>query len=218
MLTEFGKYNKIALGTQCAETRGGVPVVVSNSNLISDEISEEIICVTEKLVAEDGAGKVTVRKVLRKMGVTNRVFYNRFHNIYDVLKIIYRRAVIKMHKCLDSEFDPRTDFYNYVMDVAVKVLINTYDVKNQFSRYMFEFDSQSEANMKWWTGEVKKLIEIAKETEQIKSDVDSDMLSYAIWCFFRGYNADAVNRKIPKEEAVRCFKFGLRCLFDGVRA
>lgn len=189
----------------------------SNNELISDDISEEIICVTESLVMEDGAGKVTVRKVLRKMGITNRVFYNRFHNIFDVLKIIYRRAVIKMHRSLDSEFDPRTDFYNYVMDVAVKVLINTYDVKNQFSRYMFEFDSKSEANMKWWTNEVRKIIEIGKSTGQLK-DVDSGMLSYSIWCFLRGYNADAVNRKISKDEAVACFKFGLQCLYDGVKA
>ena len=192
-------------------------MTVKNDNLISDEVSEEIINIAESMVMQDGAKNVTVRRIINEMGVTNRVFYNRYRNIDEVFQIIYRRAVIKMHESIESEYDLRTDFYNYVIDVAVKVLVKTYQVKNQFSQYMFEFDSSTDTNRLWWMNKIKEIIEVAKETKQLK-DVDSEMLSYTVWCFFRGYNADAVKRKLSVDEAVKRFKFGLSCLFDGVRA
>ena len=188
----------------------------SKDNLICDSISDEIIAVAERLVTQSGTKDITVRKILIEMGVTNRVFYNRFHNLNEVLEIVYKRAVLKMRKSIKSEYDIRTDFYSYVMDVSVKVLVNTYDIKQEFSQYMFEFDSSSDSNRKWWTEQIKNIIRIAQETGELK-DVDPEMLSYTVWAFFRGYNADAVNRKLSKNDAVEQFKFGLGCLLDGVR-
>lgn len=187
----------------------------NKSTLISDSISEEIVKVTEKIVMTDGAKNVTVRRVLFEMGVTNRVFYNRFHNIDEVLEIVYTNAVIKMHESIDSQYDLETDFFNYVIDVAVKVLVKTYEVKKQFSQYMFEHDSLTEANRIWWTEKIKKIVETAKATGQMR-DIDAEMLSYTVWCFFRGYNADAVHRKLSVDEAVKRFKFGLDCMFYGI--
>lgn len=195
---------------------GGVDLNTKQARLIHDSISDDIIEIAEALAIKHGARNVTVRKILNEMGVTNRVFYNRYHNLNEVLEIVYRRAVLKMRESIKSEYDITTDFYNYVMDVAVKVLVNTYDVKQEFSQYMFEFDSSSDSNRKWWTGQIVKIIDIAKKTGQIK-DVDSEMLSYTVWAFFRGYNADAVNRKLSKEDAVKYFKFGLNCLIDGIK-
>ena len=65
--------------------------------------------------------------------------------------------------------------------------------------------------------EIIKLIEYAKK-EKLLKDVDSYAVSYAIWCFCRGYNADAVGRKLPKEEAVKNFKYSFGFLLDGLRA
>ena len=165
------------------------------NTLIQDEISEEIISVAEEIAKRDGAREVTVRKILQAMGVTNRVFYNRFRNMDELLELVYQRAVTRMHESLNSAYDIRTDFFNYVMDVGVKVLLNTYEVKNQFSQYMFEFDSVKAANRLWWMEKIQEIIQIGKETGQLK-DVDAEKLSYTVWCFFRGYNADAVNRNL----------------------
>ncbi len=186
------------------------------NTLIQDEISEEIISVAEEIAKRDGAREVTVRKILQAMGVTNRVFYNRFRNMDELLELVYQRAVTRMHESLNSAYDIRTDFFNYVMDVGVKVLLNTYEVKNQFSQYMFEFDSVKAANRLWWMEKIQEIIQIGKETGQLK-DVEAEKLSYTVWCFFRGYNADAVNRNLSKEDAVEHFQFGLNCLFDGLR-
>lgn len=185
-------------------------------DLIYDEVSEEIVSVAENLARQEGVKNITVRQILTRMGVTNRVFYNRFHNLDEVLEIIYRKAVVRMRESLISEYDIRTQFYEYVMDVAVRVLKMTYLVKSQFSQYMFEFDSENDSNRIWWTDKIKDIIEVAKETKQLR-DVDSEKLSYTIWCFLRGYNADAVRRKLSVEEAVESFSFGLNCLFDGLR-
>lgn len=188
----------------------------NTDKMISDEISDKIVDIAEAIAIKDGVKNISVRRILREMNVTNRVFYNRFHNLNEVLEIIYKRAVFKMHECIKSEFDLKTDFFNYAVDVSTKVLVSTYKVKNQFSQYMFEHDSYSDANRNWWTKKIKEIIETAKATGQIKN-VDSDMLSYTIWCFFRGYNADAVNRGLSVEAAVESFEFGLGFFLDGLR-
>lgn len=185
-------------------------------NLIRDSISEEIISVAESIAMEYGTKDLSVRRIINKMGVTNRVFYNRFHNIEEVLEEIYQRAASAMHASFASDKDISTDFFGYVTDVCVNVLLQTYDVKKRFSQYMFEFDSLSQANCTWWCGRIKELIEFAKETNLIKN-VNSDLLSYTLWCFLRGFNADAVNRGLKKEDAVTNLKFGLNCLFEGVK-
>ncbi len=184
--------------------------------LIFDEVSEEIVRIAERIVTEDGARDLTVRKILREMGVSNRVFYNRFKNIDQVLSIIATDAVAKMHDSIKHDYDIEHDFFNYVIDVCIKVLYNTYDVKNQFSQYMFELDSVAEDNRIWWTNKIKYLIKKGKDTGNIK-DVDDDKLSYTIWCFLRGYNADAVKRKLPKEEAAEGRRTGLGYLFEGIK-
>ena len=56
--------------------------------LISDEMSEEIVRVAEQIVIHTGAENITVRRILQTMGITNRVFYNRFRNIGEVLASI----------------------------------------------------------------------------------------------------------------------------------
>ena len=65
--------------------------------------------------------------------------------------------------------------------------------------------------------EIKKLIDYAKEKKYIK-EIDSDAMSYAIWCFCRGYNADAVGRNLPVDVAVRNFRYSFGVLLDGMRA
>ncbi len=188
----------------------------TKDTLIYDEVSEKIIELAGDFAMREGARNVTVRKILRALGVTNRVFYNRFHNIDEVLELVYRRAALQMRETIQSEIDITTDFFGYVQDVAVKTLLRTYEIKRQFSQFAFEFDSSSSENFVWWTNEIKKMITIGHATGQIK-DVDAELLSYAVWCFVRGYNADAVKRSLSREEAVRYFTFGLNCLMEGIR-
>ena len=51
----------------------------------------------------------------------------------------------------------------------------------------------------------------------IRNDADIDVLSYSLWCFWRGYNADAVGRGIPKGEAIKNCKYSFGIILDGLR-
>lgn len=189
---------------------------MKKNEFIKDEMSDEIIKVAQKMAMQKGAHEVNVSRILSEMGITNRVFYNRFPNINEVLEIVYKNAVIKMHGSLKAEYNEKKDFFDYIMDVAVKVLTDTYDIKMQFGRYMFEHDSLTRSNCEWWTDKIEKLIEYAASKGMIRN-IDPKKLSYTIWCFCRGFNIDAVSRKLSKEEAVEFFRYGFGCLIDGVR-
>ena len=184
--------------------------------LINDEMSQKIIEHTESLVTLHGSRCITVRKILSEMGITNRVFYNRFHNIDQVLEIVYKNMILKIRQAAPSEFKDKNDFFEKVTDLVVNSLIISYDIKRQFNQYIFENDSVSQSNYEWWTSEIKKLIDHAKNKGYIK-DVDSDVMSYSICCFCRGYNADAVGRNLPREVAVKNFRYSISFLFEGLK-
>lgn len=186
-------------------------------NLICDEMAQKIIQAAERLAIEDGTENLNVRKILKTLDITNRVFYNRFHNIGEVLDIIYEKTVLKIRESMAIVFDRDRDFFEQVTEIVANTLIMSYDNKMNFNYYVFENDSTSRSNFEWWQNEIIKLIEYAKK-EKLLKDVDSYAVSYAIWCFCRGYNADAVGRKLPKEEAVKNFKYSFGFLLDGLRA
>lgn len=184
--------------------------------LIKDDVSEKIISIAEELVKRDGVTSMNVRKILKELGTTNRVFYNRFHNIDEVLEEVYSRGVFRMHENTSMEFSPDMDFFDYIMELAVSVLISTYDIKMQYAGYMFEHDSITTANFEKWKERICGLVEYAVSNKLIKP-VDPDLLSYSVWCFCRGFNMDAVGRKIPKEDAIKYFRFGFGCFIEGLK-
>lgn len=185
--------------------------------LISDEMSVRIVETAEQIAKESGAHTITVRKILQALGITNRVFYNRFHNVEDVMDAVYERMSLCVREDILSAYDESKDFFAYVMDVVERSLLISYDTKRRLNQFAFENDSLSNANYTWWTGEIKRLIDYAKARGLIR-DVDSDVMSYSIWCFCRGYNADAVGRGLPREEAAKQFRYSFGFLLDGLRA
>ncbi len=184
--------------------------------LINDEMSEVIINTAARLATAQGAHTLTVRKILRELDITNRVFYNRFNNIGEVLEIVYRRSILQMRECLADKYDEKKDFMEYVLDVLTQVLVSTYDIREQFSQYVFEYDSINDSNYKWWMSEIEKLVRYAEDKGIIKY-VDAEALSYSIWCFSRGFNADAICRRFTKEEAVEYFRYGMSFFLEGLR-
>lgn len=184
--------------------------------LICDEMSQQIIDTAERLALEGGVDGLNVRKILKTLDISNRVFYNRFRNINEVLDIVYEKTVLKIRESITTGFDPKGDFFKQVTDIVAKTLIMSYDNKMNLNHYVFENDSVSRANFEWWQKEIVKLIEFAKR-EGLFKDVDSDAVSYAIWCFCRGYNADAVGRNLPRDKAVENFRYSFGFLLEGLK-
>ena len=95
--------------------------------LIQDALCELIVSAAERLAQGKDPGKLTVRDILKEMGITNRVFYNRFHSIEEVLSILYARSVSAVRKSLSIPWDGTTGFEEHVRAVAVRTLELTYD-------------------------------------------------------------------------------------------
>lgn len=186
--------------------------------MIQDDISEQIVASVGKLARQHSADTITVRDVLKDLKITNRVFYNRFHNIDEILEILYRDMVHKVRQSLALPWQDGTDFFEYVQMVAAQTLILSYTHKENLSQYIFEVDSASDANYQWWDQEIKKLIAIGQEQKLVRKDLDADMLSYSIWCFIRGFNADAMARNLTREEAETRFHYGFGIILDGLKA
>lgn len=180
-------------------------------------MSKQIIDTAKKLAITNGANSITVRSILQELGITNRVFYNRFHNITEVLDIVYENMVLKIRESITAKFDPRGDFFAQVTDIVANTLIMSYDIKMNFNYYVFETDSASNRNYEWWKDEIKKLIEFGICNGYLK-DLNIDAMTYAIWCFIRGYNADALGRRLPKDAAIADFKYSFGVLLDGMKA
>ena len=182
---------------------------------IKDKMSEAIINEVERIATTDGADAVSVSKVMQSLGRSNRVFYNRFHNLEEVLGIVYTNTAIKIRESLQMSYDGKGDFFEYVIETVTQLLIMSYDIKMKFNQYVFENDSLTQKNYEWYRTTIKTFFDYAKAHDLIK-EVDSEVLGYAIWCFCRRYNADAVMR-MPKDEAIEKFKYSFRILLDGIR-
>ena len=182
---------------------------------IQDALSEQIVQIVARLAAEEGAHKVTAKQVINELGMANRVFYNRFSNIDEVLRIVYARSVAQTREAVVPDFTDKQSFIRFCMDAAEHVMISTYEMKMCFSRYVFEHDSLTEENRLWWKQHIIRNYESAHQKGYVKT-ADTEALCYAIWCFCRGYYADIAARELQKEEAVRLFRFGFRCLLDGI--
>ena len=186
-----------------------------NNGYIRDDISEQIIAIAAEMTREEGAHTVNVRRIIGKLGVTNRVFYNRFKNCDEVLRIVYQRAVEDMRLSVQPEYHDRESFIKCCLDAGAEVLLHTYDVKMQFSRYVFEHDSLTEANRRWWAQMVTEFYRDALARGYVKK-VNEGALCGAIWCLSRGYYADAAARGLSKEETLASFRQGFQFLIDGV--
>lgn len=186
--------------------------------MIADEMSETIIETAERLVTSKGAHNVTVRKILQELGITNRVFYNRFHNIGEVLEIVYKKIILEIRESADISFDPKQDFFEQVISIVEKTLMLSYELKREFYQFVFENDSVLEENFDWWTNEIERIIDYAKTIGYVKKDIDSKIMSYSVWCFVKGFNADAVARNLPKEKAAEYFRYSMAFLIEGMKA
>ena len=183
--------------------------------LINDEMSLKIIHTAEKIVTEDGIETLNVSKILRELNITNRVFYNRFNNIEDVLNEVYNNIILQIRETITPDYDGKQDFFEYVLDIITNSLMLSYDLKMKFNLYIFGNDSLSESNYQWYISRIKQLIKYARENDLVK-DFDDDAMSYTIWCACRGFNADAVMR-IGKEEAIKRFRHSFKFLLDGIK-
>lgn len=191
--------------------------MAEGARLIHDEMSGRIVETAGGLALSEGAGEVTVRKIIRALGVTNRVFYNRFHNVEEVLSLVYQDMAVQMRRSVLDGFDPEGDFFGQITDIAAGTLRLSYRLKLGMNQYVFIRDSVSTENYLWWRERIREYIDLGKKKGLVRPELDRDTMSYAIWCFIRGYNTDALSRGLPEKEAVEGFLYSFGVLLEGMK-
>ena len=185
--------------------------------LIRDEMSEKIISVAESIAMSEGTLDINVRRILHELNISNRVFYNRFRNVEEVLEKVYEKTVLKIREGIQTVYDPSKNYHDAVIEIVTNTLRLSYKSKMNFNQYVFYSDSRSQKNYEWWKSEIERIIEYGKTVGEIGKSIDTDVMSYSIWCFIRGYNADALGRGIPLDEAVEHFKYSFGILLKGLK-
>ena len=191
--------------------------MAEDTQLIHDEMSEKIVAAAAELALREGAGEVTVRKIIRALGVTNRVFYNRFRNAEEVLGLVYQNMTVQMRRSVLEHFDPEGDFFGQITDIAAGTLTLSYRLKLGMNQYVFLQDSVSAENFLWWRERIREFIDLGREKGLVRPDLDGDKISYAVWCFIRGYNTDALARGLPEEAALDGFRYSFGVLLEGMK-
>lgn len=184
-----------------------------------DGTSDEIVASVRRLACERGYASLTVRDVLKDLHITNRVFYNRFANIDEVLDIVYRDIAGKMRESLCAPYDGEGDFFEHVHHIAARTLHLSYVAKQNFNQFVFEADSGGGRKLRL-VGSRDSCAYHAGQTARRGggADLDEAQSSCAIWCFIRGFNADALGRGIPENEALARFRYGFDLMLSGMRA
>jgi AcrR family transcriptional regulator len=87
-------------------------------------MSERIIEAAQSIVTCAGAGALTVREILKRLNITNRVFYNRFHNIGEVLAIVYRNTVLKVRESISANVEGKDKDEFFTKEECLKSRLN----------------------------------------------------------------------------------------------
>lgn len=183
--------------------------------IIKDEMTYKIVDTAEKIIIEEGIEYLNVSKILRELAITNRVFYNRFNNIQDVLIEIYNKIIIQKRELISIEYDSNVDFFEYATNLATSFLELAYDLQEKFNFFIFGSDIFTNENYEWYLTRIKELINIGRKQGVLK-DFDDDAMSYYIWCSCRGINTDIVTR-MKKDQAILLFKNSFKYLLEGIK-
>lgn len=186
-----------------------------NKKVIKDQMACKIVDAAEKIINEKGIEYLTVSKILRELEITNRVFYNRFHNIQEVLIEIYKKILIQKRELISIVYDGKTDFFEYVTNLATSFLELAFDLQKRFNFFIFGSDIFTNENYEWYINKIKELIKIGRDNDLLK-DFDDEAMSYYIWCSCRGINTDIVTR-VEKEKAIEMFKSSFKYLLEGIK-
>jgi len=111
---------------------------VVKTQLIRDEMSERIVLAAQSIVERAGAGELTVREILKNLNITNRVFYNRFHNIAEVLAIVYKNTALRVRESITANVEGKSkeEFFEHVNDVLTNVLTISYDILSKSGKLL----------------------------------------------------------------------------------
>ena len=85
----------------------------------------------------------------------------------DIIKVC-NKVKSEKRESLNFHFVEEKDFFEQIMDEVEKTLIISYKTRKNFAHYVFENDSVTDSNYRWWIEEIKKILNYAIDKGYIK--------------------------------------------------
>ncbi len=182
---------------------------------LEDETSKTIIATAAQIARREGMEELTVKRVLTELKVSNRVFYNRFRNIDDVIQVLYEDLVQEIRSSLERVQQPAQSYPDYLLELAVAAVEKIYQNTLHFKQYLFSYQVANDTNRDWWLKKIQQLLRRGMEQGELKVN-DPVKMSYGVWCFCLGFHRDAVGDELTEQEAMDAFREAFSCLIQGM--
>ncbi len=184
---------------------------------IQDEITEKILSTAKEIAQTEGMEQLSVKRILAEMKVSNRVFYNRFCNIEDVIEILYERMVFSLRDILDPSLLTITEsYYKTLVALAVRVVECLYQNNIHFRVRLLSYEASKDSNRNWWITQIQAILRDGISRGLLKP-MDDLSAARGIWCFCLGFNKEALGQNISEEEALISFHASFSILIEGMK-
>lgn len=184
---------------------------------IEDETTKRIIETATAIAQQDGMEKLSVKRILEEMNVSNRVFYNRFRNIEDVIEVMYHEFVGNLRGRIELEKLAEDDhYYETLLELAVSVVRKMYHDDIHFRMRLLSYETSKASNRSWWLEQIEAILKDGVKRGLLKP-MNEQAVSYGIWCFCLGYHKEALGQQVSEEEAIAGFIESFSFLIEGMK-
>lgn len=185
---------------------------------IKDKTAKSILRTAVIIAQREGLEQLSVKRILSEMKISNRVFYNRFRNIDDVIEVMYCEFVGFLREKISLEYFSDTEhYYDTMLDLATDVVKKMYGNDIHFRLRLLSYETSKENNRAWWLNQIQEILRDGIKRGLLKP-MDEYAVSCGIWCFCLGFHKEALGSQISEEQAISAFRQSFSCLIDGIKA
>lgn len=184
---------------------------------IEDKTTKAIVRTAAVIAQREGLEKLTVKRILSEMKVSNRVFYNRFRNIEDLIEVMYHQFVDTVRERINPERLADTEhYYETMLELAVGVVRKMYHNDIHFRLRLLSYEASKESNRNWWLKQIQEILKDGVNRGLLKP-MNEQAVSYGVWCFCLGFHKDALGKNINEEEAISAFRESFSYFIEGMK-
>lgn len=184
---------------------------------IEDDTTKAIVKTAGIIAQREGLDQLSVKRILSEMKVSNRVFYNRFRNIEDLIEVMYHEFVGTLRGQINPQQLADTEhYYDKLLELAVGVVQKMYRNHIHFRLRLLSYETSKESNRNWWLEQIQKILEDGVSRGLLKP-MNEQAVSYGVWCFCLGFHKDALGKNVSEEEAISAFRESFSYFIEGMK-
>lgn len=194
----------------------------------NEEVKLFIVKTAEIIISEEGLDNLSIRKIAKKIDYSPSIIYHYFKNKDELLLHIWKKNYMKiLHIIKNSESNQKDlekniidTFKSYIYfaldnpDLYKNILLNdNIEVLNQTSLLQ-----KGDGKKRKTLNSLYKKIELGKEKNIFKKDLDSELTSQIIWTSTFGLIIRIIKDKInDKDQIENLINVHFKILFNGIK-